>query len=297
MIFISTTFTVFVLSFIGVPVAFLLGRLFGLYTIVHECHAKVYILFGDVLGVLDEPGLHLPIVRFGMRACLVPFFGRVADVDLRLDQIYLRSQAVNTEEGTPMGIGVWYEMRVRDAVAFLFENADPAGSLRANVANATVRELSNLPLPEMLEDRHAMSRSVRKDVTPKAAAWGYEIGSVYIRKVHFRDQQMIDQIEQKVVNRLRQVTSAIRQAGENQVNVIQSTAEREAAIEFARAAAVRPQFVGEAFAEIAKDGDIVDALLRVLEVSKLLESDGEITLIPGGQSATLLRDLVAAKGS
>lgn len=296
MIFIVTTFVVFLLSFIGVPIVFGLGRLFGLYTIVHECHAKVYILFGDVLGVLDEPGLHLPFTKFGPRALLVSFFGRVADIDLGLEQVYLRSQAVNTEEGTPMGIGVWYEMRVREAVAFLFENADPAGSLRANVANATVRELSNLPLADMLEDRHAMSRAVRKDVTPKAAAWGYEIGSVYIRKVHFRDHQMIDQIEQKVVNRLRQVTSAIRQAGENQVNVIESTAEREAAVEFARAAAVRPRLVGEAFGEIGKDSAVVGALLRVLEVNRLLEADGELTLIPGGESATLLRDLVAAKG-
>jgi hypothetical protein len=38
-------------------------------------------------------------------------------VDHRLDQEYLRSQAVNSEEGTPMGIGVWYEMRVGDPVA------------------------------------------------------------------------------------------------------------------------------------------------------------------------------------
>lgn len=297
MIFVVTTFIVFLMSLIGVPIVFALARVFGLYTIVHECHAKVYILFGEVLGVIDEPGLHLPMTKFGPRACLVSFFGRVADIDLRLDQVYLRSQAVNTEEGTPMGIGVWYEMRVREPVSFLFENADPAGSLRANVSNATVRELSNLPLPDMLEDRHAMSRSVRKDVTPKAAAWGYEIGSVYIRKVHFRDQQMIDQIEQKVVNRLRQVTSAIRQAGENRVNVIESTAEREAAIEFARAAAVRPQLVGEAFGEIGKDKQVVAALLRVLEVKELLEAGGELTLIPGGESVGLLKDLVAAKGA
>ena len=72
---------------------------------------------------------------------------------------------------------------------------------------------------------------------------------------------------------------------------------REAAIEFARAAAVCPQLVGEAFGEIAKDQDVVGALLRVLEVKQLLETNGEITLIPGGESATLLRDLVAAKSS
>jgi hypothetical protein len=37
---------------------------------------------------------------------------------------------------------------------------------------------------------------------------------------------MIKQIESKVVNRLRQVTSAIKQDGANQVSIITSTAER-----------------------------------------------------------------------
>ena len=55
---------------------------------------------------------------------------------------------------------------------------------------------------------------------------------------------MIRQIEEKVVNRLRQVTSAIKQAGANQVSVITSSAEREAAIEFAKAAAIRPATLG-----------------------------------------------------
>jgi hypothetical protein len=49
---------------------------------------------------------------------------------------------------------------------------------------------------------------------------------------------MIHQIEQKVVNRLRQVTSAIRQTGDKQVDIIKSRAEREASIEFAKAHAV-----------------------------------------------------------
>ena len=65
---------------------------------------------------------------------------------MRLDQEYLRSQPVNSEEGAPMGIGIWYEMFVSDPVAYLFKNADPRGSLRANVSNATVRCLSNMKL-------------------------------------------------------------------------------------------------------------------------------------------------------
>ena len=64
---------------------------------------------------------------------------------------------------------------------------------------------------------------------------------------------MIKQIEEKVVNRLRQVTSAIKQDGANQVSIITSTAERQAAIEFAKAAAMRPSIVGAALKEIARD--------------------------------------------
>ena len=71
-------------------------------------------------------------------------------LDLRLDQEYLRSQAVNSEEGAPMGIGIWYEMWISDPVAYLFRNTDPRGSLRANVSSATVRCLSNMPLANML---------------------------------------------------------------------------------------------------------------------------------------------------
>ena len=54
-----------------------------------------------------------------------------------------------------------------------------------------------------------------------------------------RDAGMIKQIESKVVNRLRQVTSAIKQDGANQVSIIASTAERQAAVEFARRGGAR----------------------------------------------------------
>ena len=144
-----------------------------------------------------------------------------------------------------MGIGIWYEMFISDPVAYLFKNMDPRGSLAANVGNSTVRCLSNLPLANMMVNRHGMSSTVRDEVSPKSDEWGYRLGSVYIRKVHFRDLEMIRQIESKVVNRLRQVTSAIKQDGANQVSIITSTADRKAAIEFAEATAIRPELVGK----------------------------------------------------
>ena len=50
-------------------------------------------------------------------------------------------------------------MFISDPVAYLFKNSDTRGSLAANVSNLTLRCLNNLPLEEMLNNRHAMSQT------------------------------------------------------------------------------------------------------------------------------------------
>ena len=278
---------------LGVPFFLGLLKLFGFYTTLNERHCRVYVLFGKVVGVLDEPGIHFLWAKIGLKSLIVNWLGRCHVLDLSLDQEYLRSQPVNSEEGAPMGIGIWYEMNISDPVAFLFKNADPRGSLAANVGNATVRCLSNLRLADMLENRHAMSQTVRAEVSPKSQEWGYRLGSVYIRKVHFRDAGMISQIEEKVVNRLRQVTSAIRQDGANQVSIITSTAERQAAVEFAKAAAMRPQIVGSALEKISKDPEIAAAMFEVLEIQNIVDGEADITIVPAGRA--FLADLLSIR--
>ena len=290
----TTAFLSFVGCFILLPILLGILRKLGIYCVVEERRCLVYVLFGRVRLVLSEPGLHFPIQSLGWRAFLVNIMGDVHEIDLRLDQEYLRSQAVNSEEGAPMGIGVWYEMWISDPVSYLFKNADPRGSLRANVGNATVRNLSNMKLSNMLEDRHTMSNLVREEVSEKSQDWGYSLGSVYIRKVHFRDENMIQQIEEKVVNRLRQVTSAIRQDGTNQVNLIASTAERQAAVEFAKAAAMRPSIVGTALETIAQDQEVAEIMFQILENQKMLEGKVGVTLIPPDLRRDELTQFLAA---
>jgi regulator of protease activity HflC (stomatin/prohibitin superfamily) len=292
-IFFLAAIATFIGLFIIFPIMFGIAQLFGLYTIVEEQQCKVYVLFGKVACVIDQPGLHLLIFKLGFKAPLVNFLGKCHTLDLRLDQEYIRSTPVNSEEGAPMGIGVWYEMYISDPLAYLFKNADPRGSLAANVGNSTVRCLSNLKLADMLQNRHPMSQTVRNEVSPQSQEWGYSLGSTYIRKVHFRDAEMIKQIEEKVVNRLRQVTAAIKQDGSNQVNIITSTAEQRASIEFAKAAAVRPQIVGAALQQISQDPQISDALFQTLETQNIIDGQASITLIP--KNSKLLGELVASQ--
>lgn len=285
-IILITFFALFIIE----PIFFGILRLFGLYVIVKEQEARVYVLFGKVVGAIDQPGISCPLLWLGLKALIVNWLGSSQKVDLRLCQRYLRSQPVNSEEGAPMGIGIWYEMRVGDPVSYLFKNIDPEGSLQANVSSAVIRCLSNQPLGKMLEERHEMSLAVRKEVTPLASAWGFNLGSVYIRKVHFRDIGMISQIESKVVNRLKQVTSAIQQEGTNRVNVIAGSAEKTAATEFARAAAIRPEIIGVALKTICQDSDVANALFESLEVTRINESKAKLSLLP--QNRQILADLI-----
>lgn len=284
----------FFVFLIGVPILFGVLKFFGVYVIVKERQSLVYVLFGNVVGQISEPGLHLLWFSIGPLALIVNWLGKCYRLDMRLDQVYLRSQPVNSEEGAPMGIGIWYEMYISDPRAYLFRNADPRGSLAANVGNSTVRCLSNLPLERMMSDRHAMSQTVREEVSPKSHEWGYKLGSSYIRKVHFRDAEMIRQIESKVVNRLRQVTSAIKQDGANQVNIITSTAERTAAVEFAKAGAIRPKIVGETLQKISQDQEVAATMFEILEMQRMLEGNVPVEIIPPG-SDILAQLLAAAK--
>jgi hypothetical protein len=265
-----------VASFALVPFGLVLARLLGLYLVVQERRCVVFELFGKVRAVIDTPGLHCPWLFLGPFAMLVPFFGKKYVVDLRLDPMYLRRPlklAVNSEGGAPMGIGVWCEMFVNDPVAYLYKNADPRGSLLANVSNATVRCLSNMKLDRMLERR-------RQRLRAQGALPG-------------RGDDCA--IEQKVVNRLRQVTAAIQQDGSNRVNIIRSAADREAAIELAKAGAMRPRIVGGAIAQIARRADVCNALFDVLEIQQLTWAEGLVVqVIPKG--ADVLAQMSAVAG-
>src|SRR3954464_9212863 len=280
---------------VGIPLTFFttfvligIGNLFQLWRVLPERTVIVYTFFGRVVGQVEEPGLFFPIAHFGPRALLFPFFGKAYTVKTNIYQAYLRNQLVNSEEGAPMGVGIWFETFVRDPRAYLFQNSDPLGSLKANVATAIVKQLSNLKLDVLLENRDALSRKVREEVTPTSAQWGFGLGSTYIRKVAFRDRGMINEIQRKVVNRLRQVTAAMRQAGENEVAIIHSEADKKASQRLGQAQAVRPQVIGEALAEIQRKPEVADALFALLDIQATLKSPGKITLATGEAPSVLL---------
>jgi len=285
---IISIFTGVVLTFVGAALLMALGRMFQLWRVLPERTVIVYTFFGKVVGQVEEPGLFFPIAHFGPQALLFPFFGKAYTVRTQIHQAYLRNQLVNSEEGAPMGVGIWFEMYVNNPKSFLFQNSDPMGSLKANVATAVVKQLSNLKLDVLLENRDALSRKVREEVSPTSSQWGFALGSTYIRKVAFRDKGMIGEIQRKVVNRLRQVTAAMRQAGENEVAIIHSEADKKASQRLGQAQAVRPQVVGGALAEIQRVPEVATALFALLDIQATLKSPGKVVLTSVDSPAVLL---------
>ena len=268
-----------------IPLLLALARGLGLFRVINECEAHVFTLFGKVIGTLDEAGLYFPVSNFGLRALLIPFFGKRNVVSTAMREHYLRNQMVNSEEGTPMGVGVWYEMKVTNPVDFLYINANPDGSLEANVASSTISTLSNLEMETMLEDRHSLSRTVRETVTPLSEKWGYKLGSVYIRKVGFTDVAMVKNITEKVVKRLVQVTSAMKQDGENRVGLILSETAYKVSQKMAEASAKRPEIVGDTLNAIAKkDAEVMRTVIDVMETENLLDSGAGVDVMPPNAS-------------
>ena len=103
--FLGGAIATFIAMWFIMPILLFFLRLLGLYTIVEEGSCQVFVLFGRVVGILREPGLQILPLKIGPSAFLVNWLGSRRVLDMRLDQQYLRSNPVNSEEGAPMGVG------------------------------------------------------------------------------------------------------------------------------------------------------------------------------------------------
>lgn len=100
---------------------------------------------------------------------------------------------------------------------------------------------------------------------------------------------MTAQIELKVVNRLRQVTAAMRQNGDNQVALIHSDADKRASEKLGQAQAVRPQVVGAVLADVQRNQAVADALFKLLDIKATMKSPGKVLIAPASSVGLLLQ--------
>ena len=88
----------FMLTFVATGILVTLGQMFQLWRVLPERTVLVYTFFGKVIGQVEEPGLFFPIVHFGWRSLLMPFFGKTYTVSTQLHQSYLRNASLPLRE-------------------------------------------------------------------------------------------------------------------------------------------------------------------------------------------------------
>ncbi len=72
MTFLLAFFITLIACIILVPLLTALGKFFCLFAVVQECEAHVFLLFGRVIGIIDEPACtFLPSRSAHMRSSLV----------------------------------------------------------------------------------------------------------------------------------------------------------------------------------------------------------------------------------
>jgi hypothetical protein len=80
-----------------------------------------------------------------------------------------------------------------------------------------------------------------------------------------------------------QVTSAMKQDGDNRVGLIMSETANKVSQKMAEAAAARPQIVGKALNQIAqRDPEILQTVIEVMETNELLDSNASVEILPAG---------------
>ncbi|MEI6338946.1 MAG: SPFH/Band 7/PHB domain protein, partial [Verrucomicrobiota bacterium] len=77
MTFLVTIIVTFFACLIFVPLLLTLSRFVCLFAVVQECEAHIFLLFGKVVSVIDQPGLHFLPLKIGPHALLIRFFGTV----------------------------------------------------------------------------------------------------------------------------------------------------------------------------------------------------------------------------
>ena len=96
----------FFIGLLAIPILLMLARGFGLYTIVAECEAQVFTLFGKVIGTIDEAGLHFPLSRFGPGLLQkIDNAGVRQWTDSGLEYMPLSSEQITGVTTLPMGDG------------------------------------------------------------------------------------------------------------------------------------------------------------------------------------------------
>ena len=187
-----------------------------------------------------------------------------------------------------MGVGIWFEMLRPRSQGVPFPKLRPDRlALKANVATAVVKQLSNLKLDVLLENRDALSRNVREEVSPPRRSGA----SVWLN-LHPQGRVPRQGHDRRNPAQGRQPPAPGHRrhaAGRRERSRDHPLRSRQESLTAPRTGPGRAtSIVGHALAEIQRDPEVATALFALLDIQATLKSPGKITLNSGEATGLLL---------
>lgn len=246
---------------------------------VHQRQQAIVLRFGEVVRVIEEPGLNWKI-PFAEEA--VFFERRVLDLDPPDFQVLLTDKK-------RININAYARYRIVNALRF-FQVVQTEEGFRdrfGRVVNSSLRaEVAKVSLAELLsEKRDSIMRNIRGDVDREAENFGIEIIDVRIGRT-----DLPDETSQAVYSRMRsereRLAKELRAQGEEESLKIRARADREKVVLVAEAErqsrilvgegdAQRNRLLGEAY---GKDPDFF-AFFKSMQQYQEALSHGDTTLV------------------
>ena len=212
-----------VIAFVIVVVVLIIA--YNLFTFtVDETKKAAVLRFGEIVRIVEEPGLHFKI----------PFVQSVVYLEDRVLNYDIQPRDVLTSDQKRLVIDNYAIWRVGDPKAFIEATGGRLSNAQSRIDDIVYSDLRNILAKNTLDEIVSEKRlDFLRQVTELSRAKLQEFGIVLI-DVRIKRADLPTEIEQAVFERMRsereRIAAQLRAEGEEQSREIRSTADRDAEI-------------------------------------------------------------------
>jgi membrane protease subunit HflC len=230
------------ITFIVVVVIAVIG--FNLFTFtVDETQKAVVLRFGEIVRIIEQPGLHFKI----------PFIQSVTYLEDRVLNYDIQPLDVYTADQKRLAIDNYAIWRVGDSQLFIESTGGRLSSAQGRIDEIVFSDLRNILASHTLDEIVSEKRSLYlQEVTALSRAKLASFGIVLI-DVRIIRADLPSEIEQAVFERMRserqRIAAQLRAEGEEQARQVTSNADKDVEIILADARKIAEKVRGEGDAE------------------------------------------------
>ncbi|MDD4975179.1 MAG: SPFH/Band 7/PHB domain protein [Bacteriovorax sp.] len=216
--------------------------------------------FGKLIKKITEPGMHfyphfLPWVT-------------IINVSKKTDHLHYTNLQVNDVRGTTLVIDLWLEYKIEDTVKALFHVENWEESIRSLTINLASSHLSGYDFHAIHTERLKLSQEIKKELQETLERWGINLNVIFIRKVSLTSE-ISHQMFNTIAAKLEKVKANIEEEGRLKVAILEADTNKKIAELTAHAKGQYPKAIGNAYAKLSENPQILNAYVELYELSQI----------------------------